>query len=66
MYGKGEKMMQTVWAVIHRGRARALVGLFCPMTPSCAEDERQFWLKASERSLSGAIWDGAEDDAYVR
>jgi hypothetical protein len=29
------------------------------------EDERQFWLEASEKSLFG-IWDNAEDDAYAK
>jgi predicted DNA-binding antitoxin AbrB/MazE fold protein len=63
-------MMQTVWAVIHEGRiepsepvelpegARVLVTLL-------PEDERLFWLEASEKSLS-AIWDNAEDDAYAK
>jgi predicted DNA-binding antitoxin AbrB/MazE fold protein len=69
LYREGEKMMQTVWAVIHDGRiepsepvelpegARVLVTLL-------PEDERQFWLEASGKSLA-AIWDNAEDDAYA-
>jgi hypothetical protein len=68
-------MMQTVWTVIHDGRiepsepmelpegARVLVTLL-PEDALSPEDERQFWLAASEKSLS-AVWDNAEDDAYA-
>jgi hypothetical protein len=69
-------MMQTVWAVIHEGRiepsepvdlpegARVLVTLLRgdPLLP---DDERQFWLQASEKALS-SIWDNPEDDAYAK
>ena len=70
MSREGEKMMQTLWAVVHDGRiepsepvelpegARVLVTLL-------PEDESRFWLEASEKSLS-AIWDNAEDDAYAK
>jgi hypothetical protein len=68
--------MQTVWAVIHEGRiepsepvelpegARVLVTLL-PEIALLPDEERQFWLAASEKSLS-AIWDNAEDDAYAK
>ncbi len=69
-------MMQTVWAVVHEGRiepsepvelpegARVLVTLL-PEDAVLPENERRFWLLASERSLSD-IWDNAEDDAYAK
>ncbi len=68
--------MQTVWAVIRDGRiepsepvelpegARVLVTLL-PEDAVLPENERRFWLLASERSLSD-IWDNAEDDAYAK
>jgi len=74
-YREREKMMQTVWAVILGGKielsepvelpegSRVLVTLL-PENTVLPENERQFWLKASERSLA-AIWENAEDDAYA-
>ena len=74
--GRVKNMMQTVWAVIHDGRiepsepvelpegTRVLVTVF-PDDALLSEDERRFWLLASEKSLS-AVWDNAEDDAYAK
>jgi hypothetical protein len=65
-----EKMMQTVWAVIHEGKivlsepaelpegAKVLVTLL-------TEDESDFWAAASHKSLA-AVWDNTEDDAYAQ
>ena len=62
-------MLQTVWAVIREGRielvenipltegAKVIVTLFAD------EDESQFWLFASERSLA-EVWKNSEDDIY--
>jgi hypothetical protein len=74
-FPEGEKMMRTVWAVIHGGRiepsepvellegSRVLVTLL-PEDADLPEEERRFWLQASEASLS-AIWDNSEDDGYA-
>lgn len=62
-------MLQTVWAVVHQGKvevseqvelregAKVLVTLL-------PEEEEQFWLLASQKSLS-EIWGNTEDDAYA-
>ena len=62
-------MMQTVWAVVHDGRIEPSEPVELPegsrvLVTFLPEDESQFWLQASETSLS-AIWDNAEDDAYA-
>ena len=63
-------MMQTLWAVIHQGKVELAEPVDLPegtrlLVTLLPEDESQFWLGASQKSLA-AIWDNAEDDAYAQ
>ena len=62
-------MMQTLWAVIHHGKVELAEPVDLPegtrlLVTLLPENESQFWLGASQKSLA-AIWDNAEDDAYA-
>ncbi|MEX2172849.1 MAG: hypothetical protein WD872_00720 [Pirellulaceae bacterium] len=64
-------MLNSVWAVVRNGRielsedtsleegARLLVTVLPP------DEDREFWLRASQASLSD-IWDNPQDDAYAQ
>jgi hypothetical protein len=63
-------MLQTMWATVLDGQIRIsgdvqLVEGTKLLITILPQDEDQFWLRASESSLA-AVWDNAEDDAYVR
>lgn len=61
-------MRNTIRAVVREGRIELLERLEIPegtevlITP--LTDEPEFWLSASESSLS-SVWDDAEDDVYA-
>ncbi len=61
-------MLNTVWAVIREGRIELLEDAELPegakvLVTLLPNDEAEFWLGVSEKSLA-AIWDSAEDDVY--
>lgn len=63
-------MIKTVWAVIHDGKIEPLEpvplseGTKVLITVLPDEDERGFWLRASEQALA-EVWGNAEDDIYA-
>ena len=63
-------MLQTVWAVIHDGKIEPLEGVVFPegakviVTLLPEEEDTNFWLFASEASLT-EVWGNAEDDVYA-
>lgn len=63
-------MLKTVWAVVREGKIELLENATLPegsrvlVTLMPDEDEQQFWLEASDRSLT-EIWDNTEDDIYA-
>lgn len=63
-------MMQTLWAVIHGGKIELAEPAELPegakvLVTFLSEDESRFWADASQKSLA-AVWDNAEDEAYVQ
>lgn len=64
-------MLKTVWAVVREGKIELLENASLPegsrvlVTLMPDEDEQQFWLEASDRSLT-EIWDNTEDDIYAK
>lgn len=63
-------MLKTVWAVVREGKIELLENATLPegsrvlVTLMPDEDEQQFWLEASDRSVT-EIWDNTEDDIYA-
>jgi hypothetical protein len=55
-------MLKTVWAVVRKGKIELLENLLLSegarvlVTVMPDEDEQQFWMEASERSLA-AVWE---------
>jgi hypothetical protein len=63
-------MLHTLWATVQSGQIQLQENLELPegtrlLVTVLPDDEDQFWLGASQSSLS-AIWDNAEDDAYAQ
>ena len=60
-------MLNTLKAVVREGKIELLENVDLPegteVLVTILTDEEQFWIGASEASLS-AIWDNAEDDIY--
>ncbi len=63
-------MLKTVWAVIREGKIEVLEHIPLPegtkvlVTLLPDEDDQQFWLHVSDRSLA-TIWENTEDDVYA-
>lgn len=62
-------MLNSVWAIVRDGRIVPLESVDIPegtkvLVTLLPESETEFWLQASEVSLS-AVWDNAEDDVYA-
>ena len=62
-------MIKTVWAVVRDGKATPVEATELPegarvLLTVLDDDERDFWLRAGQKSLD-AIWDNAEDDIYA-
>lgn len=62
-------MLQTAWAVVKKGKIVLLEDISLPegakvIVTLLGDDESQFWLQASQRSLS-EIWENAEDNIYA-
>ena len=60
-------MLNTVKAVVREGKIELLEKVDLPegaeVLVTILTDEEQFWIEASENSLS-TIWDNKEDDIY--
>ena len=63
-------MLQTIWAVIHNGKIEPLEDITFPegakviVTLLSEEEDTQFWLSASEKSLN-EVWENDEDNIYA-
>ena len=64
-------MLQTLWGIVEEGGIRLLEKTSLPegsrviVTLLPDEEESQYWLDVSERSLK-EIWDNSEDDIYAQ
>lgn len=63
-------MLRAVWAVVREGKIELLEniplleGTTLLVTLMPDEDEQQFWLNVSDRSLA-EVWENTEDDIYA-
>ena len=62
-------MINTIWAVVRDGKIIPLEAVNVPegtraLVTLLPEDETDFWLAASESSLS-EVWGNTEDDVYA-
>ncbi len=62
-------MIRTMWAVVRDGKASPVEATELPegarvLLTVLDDNERDFWLRASQASLD-AVWDNAEDDVYA-
>jgi hypothetical protein len=60
--------METIRGIIHAGKVEFVEPVEIPegtevLVTLPDDGDKQFWLKASERSLD-VIWDNSEDDVY--
>jgi len=63
-------MLRTLWAVIREGKIEPLERVDLPegakaLVTLLLDEEAEFWLKSSQRSLD-SIWDNTEDDVYAQ
>jgi hypothetical protein len=64
-------MLNTMWAVIRKGKVELLEQVELPegarvlITVLSEENEDQFWSNVSQNSLA-AVWDNVEDDVYAQ
>jgi hypothetical protein len=63
-------MSKTVWATFSQGKVELLEQIAIPdgtkiLVTVLHDDEKEFWLKASQTSLA-AVWDNDEDDIYAQ
>ncbi|HEX8491822.1 MAG TPA: hypothetical protein VF658_03190 [Pyrinomonadaceae bacterium] len=60
--------MNTIWAVVRKGRIVPLEDIEIPegttVLVTVLPDDEDFWLAASQPSLD-AVWDNTEDDVYA-
>ena len=62
-------MLSTIWATVRNGKIELLEQTDLPegsklLVTLLPEDEKQFWLHASQSSLD-VIWRNVEDDVYA-
>lgn len=62
-------MLKTLWATVREGKIELLESEELPegtrvLVTLLPDDETEFWLQASQTSLS-SVWDNAEDDVYA-
>lgn len=62
-------MLRTVWAVVREGKIEPLEPVSLSngtkvLITLLPDEERDFWLQASDHSLA-KIWDNTEDDIYA-
>ncbi len=70
MYGGIQPMPKTVWATFSQGKVEFSKPITVPdgtriLVTILPDDEKEFWLKASQTSLA-AVWDNDEDDIYAQ
>jgi len=63
-------MIKTLWATVRQGKIELLDSAELPegikvLVTLLPDDETEFWLQASQRSLN-TVWDNAEDDVYAQ
>lgn len=63
-------MLKTLWATVRQGKIELLESAELPegtkvLVTLLPDDENEFWLQASQKSLD-AVWDNAEDDIYAQ
>jgi hypothetical protein len=63
-------MLQTLWATIRQGKIELLESMELPegtklLVTFMPEDDREFWLQASQVPLD-TVWDNTEDDVYAQ
>jgi hypothetical protein len=63
-------MLKTLWATVRQGKIELLDSAELPegikvLVTLLPDDETEFWLQASQRSLN-TVWDNAEDDVYAQ
>lgn len=63
-------MIKTLWATVRQGKIELLDSTELPegikvLVTLLPDDETEFWLQASQRSLN-TVWDSAEDDVYAQ
>jgi hypothetical protein len=63
-------MLKTLWATVRQGKIELMDSAELPegvrvLVTLLPDDEPEFWLKASQPSLS-AVWDNTEDDVYAQ
>ncbi len=64
-------MLSTVWATVKEGKIELLEPISLPegakllVTLVPPEEETEFWLRASEDSLTD-VWDNPQDDEYAK
>jgi hypothetical protein len=63
-------MPKTVWATFSQGKVELSEQIAIPegtriLVTILPDDERDFWLQASQTSLA-AVWDNDEDDIYAQ
>jgi hypothetical protein len=64
-------MLSTVWAVVKEGKIELREPMALPegatllVTLVPLDEEREFWMRASESSLS-KVWDNPQDDEYAK
>jgi hypothetical protein len=63
-------MLRAIWAVVREGKIELLEDVPLPegtkllVTLMPNEDEQQFWLNVSDRSVA-EVWNNTEDDIYA-
>ncbi|MBE9209120.1 hypothetical protein IQ244_21780 [Nostoc sp. LEGE 06077] len=63
-------MLKTLWATVRQGKIELLESAELPegtkvLVTLLPDDENEFWLQASQKSLD-AVWDNNEDDVYAQ
>ncbi|MBD2487648.1 MULTISPECIES: hypothetical protein [Nostocales] len=63
-------MLKTLWATVRQGKIELLESAELPegtkvLVTLLPDDENEFWLQASQKSLD-AVWDNTEDDVYAQ
>ncbi|ALF56447.1 hypothetical protein ACX27_18330 [Nostoc piscinale CENA21] len=63
-------MLKTLWATVRHGKIELLESAELPegtkvLVTLLPDDENEFWLQASQKSLD-EVWDNTEDDVYAQ
>ncbi|MBD2595283.1 hypothetical protein BCD64_14365 [Nostoc sp. MBR 210] len=63
-------MLKTLWATVRQGKIELLESAELTegtkvLVTLLSDDENEFWLQASQKSLD-AVWDNTEDDVYAQ